>query len=83
MEMDKKQLEEALAANPRTVTEIAECIAGTLGIPKEKALEAAGNAPLIRAKLAEMSNDDITRLLSVLGKDKAERIIACIKGKNG
>ena len=83
MEIDKKQLEAALDADPRTVSAIAECIADALGIPKEKALAAAGNAPLIRATLAGMSSDDISRLLSMLGKDKAERIIACINEKNG
>lgn len=75
MELNRKTVDELLALDDNALREKAEKVARAAGM--------SGNLPdisKIRAMLSGVSDEDIYRLVSALGKERTEKMIREIQG---
>lgn len=75
MELNRKTVDELLGLDDNTLREKAEKVARAAGM--------SGNLPdvsKIRAMLSGISDEDIYRLVSMLGKERTEQMIREIQG---
>lgn len=75
MELNRKTVDELLALDDNALREKAEKVARAAGM--------SGNLPdisKIRAMLSGVSDEDIYRLVSALGKERTEQMIREIQG---
>lgn len=75
MEINRKTIDELLSLDDKALGEKAEKVARAAGL--------GGNMPdaiKIRAMLSSVTDEDICRLISALGKERTEKMIREIQG---
>lgn len=78
MKIDKTALDRLLSLDDVTLSRTIATLAAAAGIDKSSADAAASNLRLVRATLANASENDISQAIGMLGEDKVRALLAAI-----
>ena len=78
MEFDAKKLS---SLDDKTLAELIFEVTRSMGMTEEKAKHMAQNAPALRKMLAKASDKELSRILSMVGEEKANEILSSINKK--
>lgn len=78
MEFDAKKL---AALDDQALAELIYEVSRSMGMREDKAKRMAQNAPALRVMLAKASDQELRRIVSAVGEEKAAEILSAVNKK--
>lgn len=83
MQLDKNMLDQLLNLDDMTLSRTITLLADAVGIDKNSANAAIADLRLVRSSLANATNADIEKAVSMLGEERAKTLMGLFGKQNG